>query len=181
MVEQRTLVGPTPTGAALARTRGVLFVHSAPRALTPHVEWALGAALGRPVHLSWSPQPLCTGEVRAQVCWTGRPGTGAQIVSALRTWGRLRVEVTEEPSDAHEGERFALTPALGIHRAAIGRNGDVQIGEERLRGALDRAGNDASALREELGQLLGAPWDAELEPFRCAGDGSAVRWLHQAG
>ena len=29
-----------------ATTRGVLFVHSAPRALCPHVEWAAGNALG---------------------------------------------------------------------------------------------------------------------------------------
>ncbi|MDN5818786.1 MAG: DUF3145 domain-containing protein, partial [Yaniella sp.] len=26
--------------------RGVLYVHSAPAALCPHIEWAVGAALG---------------------------------------------------------------------------------------------------------------------------------------
>ena len=30
--------------------RGVLFVHSSPRALCPHVEWAAGRALGTPVN-----------------------------------------------------------------------------------------------------------------------------------
>lgn len=181
MVEHRTLVAATPTGAALARTRGVVFVHSAPRALAPHVEWALGAALGSPVHLQWTPQPVCPGEIRAEVSWTGRPGTGARIASVLRTWERLRIEVTEEPSDDHEGERFSLTPDLGIHRAVVGRNGDVQVCEEQLRGALQRAGDEPGALRAELDRLLGAPWDAELEPFRCAGEGSPVRWLHQTG
>ena len=29
--------------------RGVLYVHSSPRALCPHVEWAAGHAIGRPV------------------------------------------------------------------------------------------------------------------------------------
>ncbi|RAE94112.1 DUF3145 domain-containing protein, partial [Burkholderia multivorans] len=27
-------------------TQGVLFVHSAPRALCPHIEWAAGGAIG---------------------------------------------------------------------------------------------------------------------------------------
>ena len=27
--------------------------------------------------------------------------------------------------------------------------------------------------------VLGTAWDAELEPFRRAGDGMPVRWLHQ--
>mgnify|MGYP003379138626 CR=1 FL=1 len=36
-----------------------------------------------------------------------------------------------------------------------------------------------SSLEHELGLLLGAPWDEEREVFRVAGDGSAVRWLHQ--
>jgi hypothetical protein len=27
--------------------------------------------------------------------------------------------------------------------------------------------------------LLGQAWDDELEPFRHAGDGAPVRWLHE--
>jgi hypothetical protein len=37
------------------------------------------------------------------------------------------------------------------------------------------------SLEEELARLLGQPWDDELEPFRCAGDGAPVRWLHATG
>ena len=29
-----------------------------------------------------------------------------------------------------------------------------------------------------IARLLGQPWDAELEPFRYAGEGAPVRWLH---
>ncbi|MCC5698098.1 DUF3145 domain-containing protein [Klebsiella pneumoniae] len=29
--------------------------------------------------------------------------------------------------------------------------------------------------------MLGAAWDAELEPFRHAGDGAPVIWLHRVG
>jgi hypothetical protein len=32
---------------------------------------------------------------------------------------------------------------------------------------------------QALDGLLGVAWDAELEPFRHAGDGAPVRWLHQ--
>ena len=31
----------------------------------------------------------------------------------------------------------------------------------------------------EIDQLLGKPWDDELETFRHAGEGAPVRWLHQ--
>src|SRR5680860_407478 len=48
-------------------TRGVLFVHSAPRALCPHVEWAAGGALGVRVSLHWTPQPVETGMFRAEL------------------------------------------------------------------------------------------------------------------
>jgi hypothetical protein len=30
-----------------------------------------------------------------------------------------------------------------------------------------------------IDDVLGTPWDQELEPFRFAGDGVPVRWLHQ--
>ena len=32
-----------------------------------------------------------------------------------------------------------------------------------------------------LDNLLGAAWDAELEPYRHAGDGAPITWLHQVG
>ena len=37
-----------------AYTRGVLFVHSAPRALCPHIEWAGAEVLGSRIHLDWT-------------------------------------------------------------------------------------------------------------------------------
>ncbi len=33
----------------------------------------------------------------------------------------------------------------------------------------------------ELDLALGQAWDDELEPFRYAGDGAPVRWLHRVG
>ena len=34
---------------------------------------------------------------------------------------------------------------------------------------------------EMVDELLGRDWDAELEPFRLAGEGAPVRWLHKVG
>ena len=47
------------------------------------------------------------------------------------------------------------------------------------RGALSRAESGQTDLANELRTMLGAQWDEELEPFRWAGDGAPVRWLHE--
>jgi hypothetical protein len=72
-------------------------------------------------------------------------------------------------------------------------NGDILVPESRLRAALTvaaatpelvggpRAPDRAGSLEDEIARLLGQPWDDELEPFRCAGDGAPVRWLHATG
>ena len=172
----------TTTGAATApMTRGVLFVHSAPTAVCPHIEWAVGGVLDARPNLQWSAQAAEAGSWRAEVSWVGPAGSGARMASALRGWARLRFEVTEEPSSAADGARWSHTPDLGIHHAVVGVHGDVLIGEDRLRAAIDAAAGDATALSDRLDQVLGRAWDDELEAFRCAGDGAPVRWLHRVG
>jgi hypothetical protein len=161
-------------------TRGVVYIHATPTALCPHIEWAVGAVLGVRVTLEWTGQPAAPGTVRAELSWQGEPGTAASIASALRDWRLIRFEVTEEPSAGAEGERYSCTPDLGLFSAAIGVHGDIMVREDRLRSALARAATDPSVrVEEEVAGLLGAPWDEELEPFRYAGDGAPVRWLHQ--
>ena len=44
-----------------AMSRGVVFVHSAPPALCPHVEWAIGGVLDQRVSLDWTGQPADPG------------------------------------------------------------------------------------------------------------------------
>jgi Protein of unknown function (DUF3145) len=163
----------------VATTRGVLYVHTVPSALCPHVEWAAGGILGVPVKLDWTPQPAAMGTYRAELSWQGEVGTAARMVSALRGWDKLRFEVTEEPSPGAEGERYSFTPELGIFRAVIGVHGDVMVPEQRLKAAMDKAIRGEGDLADEVDTLLGRPWDDELEPFRYAGDGAPVRWLHQ--
>ena len=161
-------------------TRGVVYVHSAPPALCPHVEWAVGGVLGVRVTLDGTPQPAAPGTVRAELSWQADAGTGARLASALRDWMHLRFEVTEEPSAGAEGERWSSTPTLGLFHATTGVHGDILVREDRLRAALARAGSDpATDVLAEMQALLGKSWDDELETFRYAGDGAPVRWLHQ--
>lgn len=161
-------------------TRGVLYVHSAPTALCPHVEWAVAGALGVHVSLEWTAQPAAPTTWRAELSWQGQSGMAATLASALRGWHQLRFEVTEEPSPGVEGARYSYTPLLGIFHAVTGVHGDILIPEDRLRAAVLRCAATADAeLEDEVDLLLGKPWDDELEPFRHAGDGAPVRWLHQ--
>ncbi|HLR57232.1 MAG TPA: DUF3145 domain-containing protein [Beutenbergiaceae bacterium] len=162
-------------------TRGVVFVHSAPRALCPHVEWAIGNVLpGNQVKAQWSPQPAAPSLNRTEVSWVGPVGTGARIASALRGWNHLRYEVTEEASRGSDGGRWSHTPDLGIFHAQTDVHGNVVVPEDRIRAAMSHAG-DPLRLRRDLDLALGQAWDDELEPFRYAGAGVPVRWLHRVG
>jgi hypothetical protein len=180
----------------LVTTRGVVYIHAAPPALCPHVEWAVGGVLGMRVTLDWTPQPTAPGTFRAELSWQADPGTASKLASALRDWMHLRFEVTEEPSAGAEGERYSSTPTLGLFHATTGVHGDIMVREDRLRAALARAATEsaiggvadgatdgvidpATRVMQEMQALLGKAWDDELEPFRYAGDGAPVRWLHQ--
>jgi hypothetical protein len=169
----------TTRTATRAQTRGVLYVHSAPSALCPHIEWAVGGVLGHAVNLEWTPQAAQAGTYRSEFSWTGDGGTAAAITSALRGWNHLRFEVTEEPTSSTEGSRYSYTPDLGVFHAVTGLHGDIMIPEDRLKAAVVKATLGDTTLLAEIDKLLGKPWDDELEPFRYAGDGAPVRWLHQ--
>ena len=169
----------TARTATRAATRGVLYVHSAPSALCPHIEWAVSGVLGVPVSLDWTPQPAQSGSYRAELSWTGEVGSAASVASALRGWNHLRFEITEEPTAGSEGARYSFTPELGVFHAVTGLHGDIMIPEDRLKAAVVKASLGETTLELEVDKLLGKPWDEELETFRYAGDGAPVRWLHQ--
>ena len=169
----------TARTATRAATRGVLYVHSAPSALCPHIEWAVSGVLGVPVNLDWTPQPAQPGTYRAELSWTGQVGAAAAVASALRGWNHLRFEITEEPTAGSEGARYSFTPELGVFHAVTGLHGDIMIPEDRLKAAVVKAALGDTTLLGEIDKLLGRPWDDELETFRHAGEGAPVRWLHQ--
>ncbi|UFU01710.1 DUF3145 domain-containing protein [Ruania suaedae] len=161
-------------------TRGVFFVHSAPRALCPHVEWAAGSVIEARMSFDWTAQPAAPGMYRAEASWMGPAGSGARLASALRGWTHLRYEVTEEPSRGVDGGRWSHTPELGIFHSQVDAYGNNVVPEDRVRAAMEHA-SDPVRMARELELALGQAWDDELEPFRYAGAGVPVRWLHRVG
>jgi hypothetical protein len=137
----------------------------------------VASELGTRVSLEWTAQPAEPGTLRAESVWRGRPGTAGRIAAALKHWKLLRYEVTEAASGGTDGERYSVTPDLGVFRAITGANGDVLVGEDRLRALLATA--QGPQLAHGLDALLGSAWDDELEPYREAGEGAPVTWLHQ--
>jgi hypothetical protein len=162
-------------------TSGVLFVHSAPKALAPHVEWAIAAIVGEVVHLEWVQQPILPGSLRTDYTWHGDVGTAARLASALRGWEHLRFEVTEDASNGVDAMRFLHTPDLGIFAAPTDAAGNIVVAEDRIRYALDISSGDVEEVSRELRLALGEAWDEELEPFRHAGENTSVVWLHRTG
>jgi len=186
---------------------GVLYVHSAPPALCPHIEWAVAGIVGAPVSMPWVGQPAAPGALRAEITWHARPGTAGAIASALAGWNRLRFEVTEDSTPGCDGVRHCYTPDLGLFTAVTSANGDIMVSEDRLRSVMQLVARTQSqpapsqpqssqpqssqpqssqqgataTLEDELGRLLGTAWDNELEPFRRAADGAPVRWLNATG
>lgn len=155
-------------------TTGVVYVHASPEEVCPHVDWVVAATLGCRARVRWSPQPVAESNMRATINWVGPVGTGSRLATALAAWPQLRFEVTEDPSEGVDGERFCHTPALGLWRGAMSASGDTVVGEMRLK-ALIAAHPDNLAFA--LAQELGTAWDDELEPFRAVGDGAEVTWV----
>jgi hypothetical protein len=162
------------------QTSGVVYVHSSPSAVCPHVEWAISGTLGVRADLRWSAQPAAPGQLRAECAWTGDTGTGARRSGARKGWPMIRFEVTEEPSPGVDGERFCFAPGIGLWHARAAANGDIVVAEDQLR-ALAAKARAGESFAHGVDSLLGKPWDDALEPFRRAGDGAPVTWLHRVG
>src|SRR5690625_2458235 len=110
--------------------RGVLYVHSAPAALCPHIEWAVGAALGAEEKLDWEAQRAGPGTYRVEINWMAAQGSGVKLASSLRGWAHLRYEITEEASEGSDGSRWSHTPELGIFHATTEVTGNIMVSEE---------------------------------------------------
>ena len=65
----------------MSTTRGVLYIHSAPSALCPHIEWAVGGVFGMPVGVTWTAQPIERAAYRCEYLWSGPVGTAARLAS----------------------------------------------------------------------------------------------------
>lgn len=161
-------------------TSGVVYVHSSPSAVCPHVEWAISGTLGVRADLRWAAQPAAPGQLRAECAWTGDAGTGSAMAGALKAWPMIRFEVTEDPSPGVDGERFCFAPGIGLWHAQTSASGDIVVTEDQLR-ALAVTSRGGESFAHNVDGLLGKAWDDALEPFRRAGDGAPVTWLHRVG
>src|SRR6201747_558598 len=157
-------------------TTGAVYIHASPAAVGPDVEWALASALQSKANLVWTPQPAMPGQLRPVTNWVGPVGTGSRLANALRSWSVLRFEVTEDPSPGVDGHRFSHTPQLGLWSGAMSANGDIMVGENRLRRMMAQG---ADTLAAELDSVLGTAWDDALEAYRDGGDAGEVTWLNR--
>lgn len=160
---------------------GMLFIHSAPTALRSHIEWSAAAAVSLPRALAWEHQPVEAGTWCLETSWRGERARATELVSTLASWGRVRFELTidaaAEGLDAGLGHRWSVTPSLGVFSADTSAIGDVMVDENRLRRAMVEARREGTDLQAEMADLLGEPWDVELEAYRARDPELDVSWL----
>ena len=163
--------------AQAAPAEGMVFIHSAPAALLPHIEWALGRHLGGPVGLQWSPQPLKPGHFRSQHAWLSTSSFGAMLTSELLGWGSIAFEIVQDEGKGHAGWRWIFTPSLGLFQGQIDALGNALVNQHRLVAITDLDTSNLAEIRSQILLAIGEPWDRELEHLRQASDDSAVIWL----
>lgn len=159
--------------------RGMLFIHSAPAALCPHLEWAARTVLGDALDFGWTDQPAESQSRRAELSWSGEAGLAAALASKLAAFERVRFEITEDATPGSDGQRFCFTPTLGAFSATVGVHGDILVHEDRIKNAMAKEAVGGEPIHKALESLLGTPWDDELDTFRYAGEDAPIRWLHQ--
>ena len=115
------------------------------------------------------------GTWRAESAWRGDVVDARTFISTLAAWQRVRVELTVETGAAPH--RWSVTPDLGIFSAPIDEAGSVLVDEMRLRSAIAAARRTGLRLDDEICDLLGEPWDVELEPYRACDPSLQVPWL----
>jgi len=146
--------------------RGSLTIHSCPSALRHHIDWAIQGVLGNWITVNWIVQPLMPGTFRMQLEFRDKSGAASEIASALRSWHYLNFEIIE--NNENVGELFRFTPEFGIHRAIVDQSGAVLFTENQINHVLSES-FDEESIREGVSQILGTPWEVELDRFRRVG------------
>ena len=91
------------------------------------------------------------------------------------------MEAIEEPINNSLGERFAVTPELGIFRADMNSLGETLLSETKIKAGFERSNQEGETIVAEISFMLGKPWDDDLEPFRRSFNGTSVRWISKTG
>lgn len=143
---------------------GLVFIHHAPASLLAHVEWTLSGVSGSSQTVAWSRSNSNEVGFQAVASWSGPEDGGAVLAAAFMNLKQITFEVTQDSKSA--GYRWSYTPALGMFQAATDAAGNLLIGENQLRSAMERAGSNPLRLQSELRKLLGQAFDDELEIYR---------------
>jgi len=149
--------------------------------------------------LQWAGNPGAAGAitsalaswnlVRFEVTEDASPGSDAVRYSYTPALGTFCAPIAANGDIMIPENRLRAAMALAASAKPAGGRGEGKVGGPRdsrgLRELRDLHGPRHPALggslEAELSLLLGEPWDAELEPFRRAGDGAPVRWLNATG
>jgi hypothetical protein len=153
----------TYTPAEFGYCHGRLNIYSCPKALIKHLEAGLERELNESVSLNWQGQVLKPGSYRGQMSFSNSIGSGARIVSALKSWSYLIFELSE--FNSAEGSIYFYTKELGLYRGSINSQGQIVVSEDMLKSAITENLIE-SDLTLSLEKLMGKPWDTFLEPFR---------------
>ena len=149
--------------------------------------------------LQWAGNPGAAGAissalaswnlVRFEVTEEASPGCDAVRYSHTPALGTFCATIAANGDVMVSENRLRAAMALAASAKSTSGRADGKLGSpgdpRGLRDLRDLHGPRHPALggslEAELGLLLGEPWDAELEPFRRAGDGAPVRWLNATG
>ena len=148
-------------------THGTLTIYAAPKAVLPHIEWALNSIIlpfeKSAITYNWRSQPCSSGTFQLSLHWNGNESTASHIASALKGWHYIIFEILEISS--YESSLYMHTPELGIFRGAIGAHGEIMVNESQISRVIEKNIGELQ-LREEIDRLIGRPWDRVLERYR---------------
>ena len=159
------------------RVNGYLYIHAAPISVVSHLQWSVEAIITPAAPWSWRAQPLVPKSEQTQLPFRTTIDNLPRLVSALFEFPNLFAEVIREPISAGLGERWMITPNLGLKRIDTNEFGDAVVDENQLRAAMQQ---DLDIVAQ-LNWLIGTSWDAELEPLRIPTNCGNARLLAAGG
>jgi hypothetical protein len=171
-------VGKNPYLAQVnLRVNGYLQIHAAPVSVVSHLQWTIESIVTPAAPWQWQPQPLIPKSQRIELPFRTVIENLPRLVSAMFEFPNLFAEVLREPTVGTLGERWLITPNLGLKRLDINELGDAIVDENQLRTAMAST-NDLTA---QLKWLIGEDWEQELEPLRISAAGANARLLAAGG
>jgi hypothetical protein len=147
-------------------SQGMVFIHHAPASLLAHIEWTIAGVSGNPVKITWQLSAPTELGYRCELAWEAGGDSGAVLAAAFRNLKQVCFEIIQYPSEGDTGYRWSYSPALGMFHCATDAAGNILIGENQIRTAMEVAGSNPLKLQAQLRRLLGQAFDDELEAYR---------------